>query len=126
MHNRHMRADGRPSTWVSRSKDSNGMDTEKRSQMGDTRVMTQKNPGLHQNSGKRREIKISENERSSATDLQHTPHCILIGRPLDNDRDQALLIKVMNDEGQGGRVEALVGTAASGMHKHTCLSPRNP
>lgn len=86
--------------------------------MGHTRVMTETESGLHQNSGKRREFKISKNWRSWPDDLQDVLNRMLISRSLDDNREQALLIKPLNDIRNGDWMEALMRAAASRMHQH--------
>jgi hypothetical protein len=78
--------EGCPPLWIGWPKNGNGTYTEERSQVGHTRVMTEKKPGLHKNAGKRRESKISKDSRPSTAYLQHMLNRILISRPLDDNR----------------------------------------
>ena len=51
---------------------------------------------------------------------------MLISRSLDDNREQALLTKPLNDIRNGDWMETLLRAAASRMHQHKWPSPRNP
>lgn len=94
--------------------------------MGHTRVMTETESGLHQNSGKHREFKISKNWRSWPDDLQDVLNRMLISRSLDDNREQALLIKPLNNIRNGDWLETLMRAAASRMYQHKWPPRWNP
>jgi len=115
-----------PPIRIGRAKDCNGRDTKKGRQVRHSGVMTKKKSGRHQNSGKCREIKMSKNKRSSVAYLQHTLDRMVISRPLDDNREKALLIKPLNGAPNGFWIKTLVSAAAPRMHKHEFPPPRNP